>query len=282
MCPLWTPPEPQAGCKWYLQGWRIVLKHLQDPGHTEGQVPRSGEEQRCRQAADGDQNLQLQDSGTGLGLGPGSGATWLPLPVPPTHPVPTLSPPSPTRHLLGHSAVTWLAMALGKHWEEREAQDRFLGCLTLCCVQAPNAGSLGLLVVPLCVHAWRNSQNRACSPLSASVQSQWECGSSTAPGVSGWDREIVTSCMQPQGPAGCTEGPLGHAGIELLVGVPSVTTGLVMLSCSCLLVHHEFGPEMPIPWAQLPHPSPKGLTGKGMVPITCSRSPCSTRKGLSC
>lgn len=93
-----------AGGGRYLEGGRVVPEHLQDSGHAAGEVAGGSEEQGCGQAADGDQHLHLGTES--LGLGPGRGAAL-------SRGGKRLS--SPTRHLLGHSAVTWLAMALGKH-----------------------------------------------------------------------------------------------------------------------------------------------------------------------
>lgn len=48
----------------YFDGWRVIFKNLHDPHHAEGQIPRGSEEQRGREAADGDQHLHLEGKQT--------------------------------------------------------------------------------------------------------------------------------------------------------------------------------------------------------------------------
>lgn len=56
----------------YLHGRRVVFEDLQDSHDAERQVPRGGEQQRGREAADGDQHLHLREK-TGARLGRASG-----------------------------------------------------------------------------------------------------------------------------------------------------------------------------------------------------------------
>lgn len=60
----------------YLDGGRVISEDLQDPHDAERQVPRGGEQQRGREAADGNQHLHLTGSrcehGSASAPGPGS------------------------------------------------------------------------------------------------------------------------------------------------------------------------------------------------------------------
>lgn len=54
----------------YLDGWWVSFKHLHDSHHTERQVAGGREQQRGREATDGDQYLHLGGhEGVGVGLG---------------------------------------------------------------------------------------------------------------------------------------------------------------------------------------------------------------------
>lgn len=54
-----VPSFQDAGVHTYFDGWWVVFENLHHSHHTEGQVPRGREQQWGREAADGNQYLNL-------------------------------------------------------------------------------------------------------------------------------------------------------------------------------------------------------------------------------